>query len=131
MIRVVGAVISNDRKEILCALRSSTMSSPNVWEFPGGKVEQNERDQEALVREIHEELGCQIKVLDDVEDTHFETSKKIIHLITYEAKLIQGEPIPKEHEQIKWVEIDQLNTLNWAPADIPTVQKITKNFLKG
>ncbi len=61
-VQVVGAVIRNDHNEILCALRSSQMSLPNLWEFPGGKIELHETPSQSLVREINEELKCNIKV---------------------------------------------------------------------
>ncbi|MDF2652440.1 MAG: (deoxy)nucleoside triphosphate pyrophosphohydrolase, partial [Paenibacillus sp.] len=63
-IDVVGAVIFNNNNEVLCALRSQTMSLPGLWEFPGGKIEPNETPQECLVREIQEELNCSIQVGD-------------------------------------------------------------------
>ena len=57
-LRVVGAIMRNIRGEVLCALRAHHMSSPNVWEFPGGKIEGDEEPEETLQREIEEELGC-------------------------------------------------------------------------
>ena len=57
-IKVVAAVIRNDKNQILCALRSEKMSLPNFWEFPGGKIEAGEEPKETLVREIKEELNC-------------------------------------------------------------------------
>lgn len=61
-VRVVGAVIMNEKDEVLCALRSPDMLLPNLWEFPGGKIEEGEAPEETLVREIKEELGCTIQV---------------------------------------------------------------------
>lgn len=59
-LKVVAAIIENDQNEILCALRSPQMTQANMWEFPGGKVEQDEDLFSALKREIDEELGCKI-----------------------------------------------------------------------
>ncbi|XRG77025.1 8-oxo-dGTP diphosphatase MutT [Rossellomorea sp. GAMAL-10_SWC] len=123
-IKVVGAVIRNDQNQILCALRSPEMSMPNSWEFPGGKIEKNEKPEEALVREIQEELGCEIFVTEIVEDVIHEYQNIIVNLITYEAKIISGTPVASEHAKIEWKEISELNELEWAPADLPTVEKL-------
>ncbi|MEH7399363.1 8-oxo-dGTP diphosphatase MutT [Gottfriedia acidiceleris] len=125
-IKVVGAVIRNDQNQILCALRSPEMSMPNSWEFPGGKIEKNEKPKEALVREIQEELGCEISVTELVEDVIHEYPNIIINLITYEAKIKSGSPVANEHEKIEWKEISELKELEWAPADLPTVDKLIR-----
>ncbi|MEH7514276.1 8-oxo-dGTP diphosphatase MutT [Gottfriedia acidiceleris] len=123
-IKVVGAVIRNNQNQILCALRSPDMSIPNSWEFPGGKIEKNEKPEEALVREIQEELGCEISIADLVEDVIHEYPNIIVNLITYEAKIISGAPVANEHAKIEWKEISDLKELEWAPADLPTVEKL-------
>ncbi len=64
LIKVVGAIIENENNEILCALRSTKMSLPNLWEFPGGKIEKGESLADAIVREIKEELDCTISFID-------------------------------------------------------------------
>ena len=70
-VKVVAAIIENDNNEILCALRSPQMSLPNMWEFPGGKVEEGESLHDAIEREIQEELKCSVKALDVFNDnTH-------------------------------------------------------------
>lgn len=123
-VHVVGAIIENENKEILCALRSPEMTLPNYWEFPGGKIEKGESKEEALKREIKEELGCKIEVLQHVEDTTYEYEKVIVRLETFMAKVISGIPVLSEHAEIKWVPRKKLNTLNWAPADIPAIEKL-------
>lgn len=123
-VHVVGAIIENENKEILCALRSPEMTLPNYWEFPGGKIEEGESKEEALKREIKEELGCVIEVFDHVEDTTYEYEKVIVRLETFMAKIIEGTPALSEHAEIKWVPRKELNTLNWAPADIPAIEKL-------
>lgn len=67
-VKVVGAVTSNENGDILCALRSPEMSLPNLWEFPGGKIEEGEQPEDSLIREIEEELGCMIEVQERIED---------------------------------------------------------------
>jgi 8-oxo-dGTP diphosphatase len=121
---VVGAVIMNDAEEILCAKRSKTMSLAGLWEFPGGKIEPGESPREALVREIQEELGCTVEIGAFVTSCTHEYPHVIVTLDTYFARIMDGTPTPSEHEQLKWLRVDQLNTLDWAPADIPTVLKL-------
>ena len=123
-IKVVGAVIRNNQNQILCALRSPKMSMPNSWEFPGGKIEKEEKPEEALVREIQEELGCDISVSEMIEDVIHEYPNLVVNLITYEATIISGYPVAKEHAKIEWKEISDLKELEWAPADLPTVEKL-------
>jgi len=125
-IKVVGAVIRNNQNQILCALRSPEMSLPNLWEFPGGKMENNEQPEETLVREIQEELECEIEVADLVEEVVHEYPAVIVNLLTYEAKITNGTPIASEHAKLEWKDVSELHELEWAPADIPTVEKLMK-----
>lgn len=127
-VRVVGAVIYNERNEILCALRSPEMSLPNLWEFPGGKMEEGENPEETLVREIQEELGCTIEVHEKIEEVHHEYPNVIVNLLTYKAKIVEGEPKAKEHAELKWMPLRELRSLEWAPADIPTVEALLKEI---
>ncbi len=127
---VVGAVIMNDRNEVLCALRSQTMSLPGLWEFPGGKIEPGETPERTLVREIQEELDCTIEVGALVADATHEYPNVIVRLLTYEASIIDGTPTPREHEKLIWIPLAQLDSLNWAPADLPTIEELYKRIAK-
>ncbi|MCY8507337.1 (deoxy)nucleoside triphosphate pyrophosphohydrolase [Bacillus atrophaeus] len=120
-IKVAAAVIQNDNNMILCALRSPIMSLSNLWEFPGGKLEEGENAQEALVREIEEELGCKIEAGEVIADIHHEYEKVIVNLISIRAKIVDGEPVAKEHAELRWVPVSELESLEWAPADLPTL----------
>ncbi|WP_071461573.1 8-oxo-dGTP diphosphatase MutT [Bacillus massilinigeriensis] len=127
-VHVVGAIIENEKNEIFCALRSPEMTLANYWEFPGGKIEVGETPQQALEREIKEEFTCTIRVGSKVEDTTYEYEKVIVRLETYKAKLIDGQPTALEHAATKWVAKNELSQLNFAPADIPAVEKIAKEY---
>lgn len=124
-IDVVGAVIINDQDEVLCALRSKEMSLPGLWEFPGGKIEPGENPQEALVREIKEELLCDIEVGELIADIFHEYPTIRIRLITYYAKIRLGIPTAIEHEKLTWITRPELKQLKWAPADVPTVKIVS------
>lgn len=129
-IDVVGGVLINEKGEILCALRSQTMSSPGMWEFPGGKIETGETPQQSLQREIQEELAVEIEVGELVEDVVHEYPDVRVHLLTYYAKITKGLPIAREHEKLDWRPVEELSKLDWAPADIPTVNRIFNRFTK-
>ncbi|HAL09546.1 MAG TPA: (deoxy)nucleoside triphosphate pyrophosphohydrolase [Staphylococcus sp.] len=122
-IEVVGAVIFSDNK-VLCAQRNENMSLPLMWEFPGGKVEQDESEVDALKREINEEMLCDLEVGDKITSTAYEYDFGIVNLHTYKCKLKEKMPTLTEHKSIKWLNIHELESLEWAPADIPAVKII-------
>lgn len=126
LVKVVGAIIENEHKEILCALRSPKMSIPNNWEFPGGKIEENESLKQAIEREIKEELACDIEFIDVFNDNTHEYDKFIVNLITVKCKLVSGTPIAKEHSKLIWLHRENLHSLKWAPADIPAVNQLVE-----
>ena len=128
-VKVVGAIIENENGEILCALRSKDMSQGCLWEFPGGKIEAGESIGQAIVREIREELGCTIEFINEFCDYTHEYDKVIVNLITTKCRLISGTPKANEHAKLIWLPKDYLNTLVWAPADIPTVELLFKDVL--
>ena len=123
-INVVGAILIKDGK-ILCAKRGETKSLANLWEFPGGKIEQGETPREALKREIAEELLIDVEVAESAfESTSYEYDFGIVNLTTFICHLITGEPKLTEHVEIKWLLPSEIKDLEWAPADVPTVEKI-------
>lgn len=123
-LHVVGAIIENEKNEVFCALRGPEMSLANFWEFPGGKIEAGETPQQALKREISEEFSCLIEVGQKVEDTIYEYEKVIVRLETYMAKIVQGVPTISEHADAQWVSRQSLSQLEFAPADVPAVEKL-------
>lgn len=123
-IHVVGAIIENEQKEIFCALRNPQMVLANYWEFPGGKIEQGETPKQALYREILEEFNCTIQVGKQVAVTLHEYEQFFVHLETYKASIIKGTPQILEHAEARWVPRNQLLDLPFAPADLPSIQKL-------
>jgi len=123
-IHVVGAIIENEQQEIFCALRNPQMILANYWEFPGGKIEQGETPKQALSREILEEFNCTIQVGKQVAVTLHEYEQFFVHLETYKASVIKGTPQILEHAEARWVPRNQLLDLHFAPADLPSIQKL-------
>lgn len=124
---VVGAVVVDDGK-VLSAQRSPAMSLSGMWEFPGGKIEAGETPPAALVREMREELLCTVEVGAQVASTRHEYDFGFVTLTTYYSKLIEGTPQLTEHSEIRWIPVSDLDSVTWAPADIPAVHQIKSDF---
>ena len=123
-IDVVGAIIIKDKK-ILCCQRGPGRALANLWEFPGGKIEENETKVQALKREIREELKITVSMVEETFDfTRYEYDFGFVNLTTFICYLESGEPQLTEHLQVKWLSPQELDSLEWAPADIPTVEKL-------
>lgn len=125
-LEVVGAVILDEGGKVLCALRSDQMSLAGHWEFPGGKIDADESPEAALAREIEEELGCTISVGELVADCTYAYPNVTIRLRTYRAAIVSGEAHPAEHEKLGWFEVSELDSLVWAPADLPTIEALSR-----
>lgn len=119
-IHVVGAVIV-DRGLVLCAQRGTGGALAGLWEFPGGKIEAGESPESALAREITEELGCAIRVGDEVTTTTYSYDFGDVTLTTFYCVLLSGTPTASEHAALLWLASDELDSVEWAPADIPAV----------
>jgi len=126
-IDVVAAVVIKNNM-VLCTQRNDTKYLPYKWEFPGGKVEVNESDREALIREIHEELSCTIEVNDELIMVNHEYDFAIINLKAFFCNIIAGDVSLNEHKKMKWASFDELKLLDWAEADIPIVRAILTQY---
>ena len=122
-IEVVAAVIEKDDK-IFCAQRNLTKSMGGKWEFPGGKIEVGETNEEALVREISEEFDSEIKVNEYIMTVEHDYPTFHITMHAYLCSLVNGELTLKEHNDSIWLTKENLLTLDWADADKPIVNKL-------
>jgi 8-oxo-dGTP diphosphatase len=124
-INVVGAVIVREGL-ILCAQRGPGGALPGMWEFPGGKIEPHETPRDALAREIIEELECEVAVGELITTTTHEYDFGVVVLTTFYCELLSGTPVLTEHAEVAWLAPGELNSLEWAPADIPAVELIKR-----
>jgi 8-oxo-dGTP diphosphatase len=122
IIKVTCAIIENESR-ILVVQRSSTMSLPLKWEFPGGKIEYGESAEECIVREIKEELNIDIDVSNKLNSSVFDYPNFSIELIPFVAKQVGGQIRLSEHAEFKYLAKDELMNLDWADADIPIVKE--------
>lgn len=113
-------IIHND--QILCTQRSEKMAHPGKWEFPGGKIEQNESPERCILREIKEELDIEIRILKAIPSVrHAYQESRIIELIPFICSYTSGAIKLREHQQYIWLPVERLVELDWAAADLPIV----------
>jgi 8-oxo-dGTP diphosphatase len=122
-IPVVCAIIRDAEGRVLLAQRPAHKHLGLKWEFPGGKVEPNELPESALVREIKEELGCDIAGLRPLRRSTHDYGTLAIEMIPFECTLAAGSvaPHPHEHIALRWVNRDEIQIVDLAPADWPVV----------
>ena len=125
IINVTCAIIVIENK-ILVTQRSKKMKLPLKWEFPGGKLEENETEIDCIKREIKEEINIDIEVLKKLSSSVFDYGNFKINLIPFIAKHILGEIKLTEHIDYKLLEKAELLSLDWAEADLPIVEEFLK-----
>ena len=126
VIKVVAAIIVEDNK--IFATQRGYGDFKGGWEFPGGKIETGESAQEALVREIKEELDTEIVVGDLIDTIEYDYPNFHLSMDCFWAKIVSGDLILKEHVAAKWLRKDELNSVEWLPADQGLILKI-ENYL--
>ena len=126
-IRVVGAVIKSTNEKgdpMIFATQRGYGDFKGGWEFPGGKIEAGETPQEALVREIREELETEIAVGKLIDTIEYDYSTFHLSMDCFWAEIVSGELVLKEHEAARWLTRDELNSVEWLPADIGLIEKV-------
>ena len=129
-IKVVAAIICNDmeRKDKIFATARGYGDLKGGWEFPGGKVEPGETPQQALKREIMEELSTEIKVGELIDTIEYDYPTFHLSMDCFWAEVITGRLELKEAEAAKWLTKDQLESVAWLPADITLIDKIRQHM---
>lgn len=121
-IEVVAAIIRrNDR---ILATQRGYGEFKDGWEFPGGKTERGETPQQALIREIKEELKSEILVGEKLCTVEYDYPKFHLTMHCFWCDLLDGEPVLLEHEAARWLTADELNSVDWLPADVQVVEAI-------
>ena len=118
---VMGAAII-DRGRVLAARRTTPEHARGLWEFPGGKVEHGEDPLAAIVREVREELACEIDVVGHLDGE--QPIKDGYTLRVAVAELVSGEPVPNEHDAIRWLGPEELDLVRWLDPDVPFLPEL-------
>lgn len=122
LVRVVAAVIRNEDK--IFATQRGYGEFKDGWEFPGGKIEEGETPEQALAREIKEELDTEIKVGKLIDTIEYDYPNFHLSMDCFWCEIVQGELELKEHESAKWLSKDKLYSVDWLPADVGLIGKI-------
>ena len=124
-IKVACAIIEMDGK-VLAVQRSESMSLPLKWEFPGGKLENDESEEECIKREINEELQIDIEPYLKLSSSVYCYPDFTIELIPFVSKFINGNLKLIEHKRSLWLYKEELLSVDWAEADLPIINEYCK-----
>jgi 8-oxo-dGTP diphosphatase len=119
-IHVACAIIEENGK-VLATQRSTAMSMPLKWEFPGGKIEPGESPEECLMRELREEIGIDVQIGLALPSHTHEYNAFTVTLYPFVCSFLSGEMILHEHAALIWMKPGELATLDWAEADLPVI----------
>ena len=125
---VVGAAIVRGGRVLACR-RTAPASAAGRWELPGGKVEPGETPEAALVREVREELGCEIAVSQWLAAEEPISAALVLRVAT--ASLLDGEPEPVEHDAVRWLAADELGDVDWLDPDRPFLPELRSLLERG
>ena len=126
--KVVTAALVIEKGKVLIARRKTGDANGGKWEFPGGKLEENETPQECLRREIKEELGVDSVIGAFFDRSVYDYRSGTIELLAYYAELRSLDFFLTAHEEIRWVEVTKLDEFEFSPADIPFAKRLANSL---
>ncbi len=126
-INVVAAIIHDAQGRIFATQRGYG-EWKDWWEFPGGKIEAKEKPEEALRREIREELNCEIGIEEKLAVVEYDYPNFHLYMQCYLCILLSNTPQLLEHEDAKWLNPNDLDSVNWLPADKKIIEKLKNSF---
>ena len=124
MVEVVAALIWDKDKFMICQ-RPAHKARALLWEFVGGKVELGETKEQALIRECQEELAITLSVGDVFMDVVHEYPDITVHLTLFNATIADGIPQKREHNDIQWIKVDEIESYEFCPADTEILERLT------
>ncbi len=125
-IRVAAAIIVHDNK--IFATQRGYGEFKDGWEFPGGKIEEGETPQQALIREIREELDTEIEVGELVDRVEYDYPAFHLSMDCFLCRVRSGDLVLKEHEAARWLAVEELEGVDWLPADRGLIRKLAADF---
>lgn len=129
IVEVVAAVIWQDDKFLICQRPANKKQNPLQWEFPGGKVEPGETKEEALIREIKEELNIVISVKDTIGEAEHTYPEFTVHLTFFSCEIVEGVPEKLEHNDFAWIDKFKTDNYDFCPSDKEFISKFINNQL--
>ena len=126
MIRVTAAIIESENKILIAQRKAKDNLFGGLWEFPGGKIEDGETPKECMARELKEELEIEVEVGTLITSTKHRYPNGIFELLVYKVEHISGNFILNDHDEVKWITIDEISKFDFPPANTPII-----NYLKN
>ena len=123
---VVAALIRREESFMICR-RPEGKARAGLWEFVGGKVEEGESLEQALIRECREEIGVTVTVGEPYMTVTYDYPDISVRLTLFNAEIAEGEPVPMEHNAIAWITPSEVDDYPFVPADKPIVERLAKD----